>query len=60
MYGICLLNVRIFLRLKLGRLPAYQRLLAIGKERKGAIFLDIGCCCQFQMFYTCLLRCMKC
>jgi len=24
--------------------PAYPRLLKIGKERKGAIFLDIGCC----------------
>ncbi|RPD81612.1 hypothetical protein L226DRAFT_474830 [Lentinus tigrinus ALCF2SS1-7] len=33
-----------FILLKLGRLPAYQRLLTIGKERKGAIFLDIGCC----------------
>ncbi|TFK93027.1 hypothetical protein K466DRAFT_643031 [Polyporus arcularius HHB13444] len=33
-----------FISLKLGRLPAYQRLLAIGKECKGAILLDIGCC----------------
>ncbi|KAI9067915.1 hypothetical protein FKP32DRAFT_207472 [Trametes sanguinea] len=33
-----------FLSLKLGRLPAYKQLLSLGKERKGAIFLDIGCC----------------
>ncbi|KAI0662436.1 hypothetical protein C8Q70DRAFT_1088892 [Cubamyces menziesii] len=30
--------------MKLGRLPAYKQLLALGKERKGAILLDIGCC----------------
>ncbi|CDO70895.1 hypothetical protein BN946_scf184829.g3 [Trametes cinnabarina] len=30
--------------LKLARLPAYKQLLTLGKERKGAIFLDIGCC----------------
>ncbi|EIW65002.1 uncharacterized protein TRAVEDRAFT_68659 [Trametes versicolor FP-101664 SS1] len=33
-----------FVQLKLGRLPAYEQLLALGKNRKGAIFLDIGCC----------------
>ncbi|KAI0653584.1 hypothetical protein C8Q70DRAFT_927470 [Cubamyces menziesii] len=33
-----------FINLKLGRLPAYQQLLTLGKERKGAISLDIGCC----------------
>ncbi|EMD41445.1 hypothetical protein CERSUDRAFT_110022 [Gelatoporia subvermispora B] len=33
-----------FLRLKIARLPAYPHLLKIGKERQGAIFLDIGCC----------------
>ncbi|OJT14322.1 hypothetical protein TRAPUB_9113 [Trametes pubescens] len=33
-----------FINLKLGRLPAYKQLLTLGKERKGAIFLDIGCC----------------
>ncbi|KAI0771025.1 hypothetical protein BD413DRAFT_476724 [Trametes elegans] len=33
-----------FLYLKLGRLPAYQQLLTLGRERKDAIFLDIGCC----------------
>ncbi|KAI0651468.1 hypothetical protein C8Q79DRAFT_933431 [Trametes meyenii] len=33
-----------FISLKLGRLPAYNQLLALGKERSHAIFLDIGCC----------------
>ncbi|KAI0823143.1 hypothetical protein BC628DRAFT_620307 [Trametes gibbosa] len=33
-----------FINLKLGRLPAYKQLLTLGKERQGAIFLDIGCC----------------
>ncbi|KAI0935866.1 hypothetical protein AcV5_004166 [Taiwanofungus camphoratus] len=33
-----------FTRLKISRLPAYSHLLKLGKERAGAIFLDIGCC----------------
>ncbi|KZT13253.1 uncharacterized protein LAESUDRAFT_719587 [Laetiporus sulphureus 93-53] len=33
-----------FTKLKISRLPAYDQLLKLGKERKGAIFLDIGCC----------------
>ncbi|KAH9846620.1 hypothetical protein C2E23DRAFT_890709 [Lenzites betulinus] len=33
-----------FLSLKLGRLPAYQELIALGKSRKDAVLLDIGCC----------------
>ncbi|KAI0374560.1 hypothetical protein BV20DRAFT_518721 [Pilatotrama ljubarskyi] len=33
-----------FLSLKVARLPAYQQLLALGRERQNAIFLDIGCC----------------
>ncbi|KAH9922698.1 uncharacterized protein B0H18DRAFT_1016496 [Fomitopsis serialis] len=33
-----------FMRLKISRLPAYPKLLRLGKEREGAIFLDIGCC----------------
>ncbi|KAI0358975.1 hypothetical protein OH77DRAFT_1518243 [Trametes cingulata] len=30
--------------LKVARLPAYQQLLALGRERQNAILLDIGCC----------------
>ncbi|KAI0771026.1 hypothetical protein BD413DRAFT_613545 [Trametes elegans] len=33
-----------FIKFKISRLPGYDRLLALGKERKDAIFLDIGCC----------------
>ncbi|KAJ3970848.1 hypothetical protein EV361DRAFT_914124 [Lentinula raphanica] len=33
-----------FTRLKIARLPAYQEFLNLGKQRKGAIFLDLACC----------------
>ncbi|KAA1474374.1 hypothetical protein DENSPDRAFT_326522 [Dentipellis sp. KUC8613] len=33
-----------FAKLKIAKLPAYPALLKLGKEREGAIFLDIGCC----------------
>ncbi|KAL5476781.1 hypothetical protein ACEPAI_2967 [Sanghuangporus weigelae] len=33
-----------FLRLKMSRLPAYQDLLKLGKERPGAILLEYACC----------------
>lgn len=33
-----------FTKLKISRLPAYGQFLKLGKERPGAIFLDIGCC----------------
>ncbi|TFY67067.1 hypothetical protein EVJ58_g1865 [Rhodofomes roseus] len=33
-----------FMKLKIFRLPAYSKLLRLGNEREGAIFLDIGCC----------------
>jgi len=36
--------MNIIIRLKISRLPAYNQLLRLGKEREGAIFLDIGCC----------------
>ncbi|KAI0061715.1 hypothetical protein BV25DRAFT_1870697 [Artomyces pyxidatus] len=38
--------IRMFtwLRLKIARLFAYDQFLKLGKERDGAIFLDIGCC----------------
>jgi len=31
-------------RLKISRLPAYERAIALGREREGALLLDIGCC----------------
>ncbi|KAF8815539.1 hypothetical protein BYT27DRAFT_7193283 [Phlegmacium glaucopus] len=33
-----------FARMTLARLPAYQALLELGRKRKGAIFIDLGCC----------------
>ncbi|THH07312.1 hypothetical protein EW146_g9357 [Bondarzewia mesenterica] len=34
----------VFARLKISRIFAYDALLKLGREREGAIFLDIGCC----------------
>ncbi|EED81244.1 predicted protein [Postia placenta Mad-698-R] len=34
----------VLFRFKISRLPAYKQLLKLGKEREGAIFLDVGCC----------------
>ncbi|TFY77546.1 hypothetical protein EWM64_g6466 [Hericium alpestre] len=33
-----------FAKLKISRLPAYPQLLKLGKEKPGAILLDLGCC----------------
>ncbi|EIW62932.1 uncharacterized protein TRAVEDRAFT_112609 [Trametes versicolor FP-101664 SS1] len=33
-----------FLALRLPSLPGYDRLIELGKERKNAVLLDIGCC----------------
>ncbi|KAK7694219.1 hypothetical protein QCA50_001399 [Cerrena zonata] len=33
-----------FTKLKISRFPAYQDLLRLGRERPGALFLDLGCC----------------
>ncbi|KAH9924690.1 uncharacterized protein BXZ73DRAFT_91257 [Epithele typhae] len=33
-----------FMRLKIARLPAYPQFLQLGKDRKDAIFLDMGTC----------------
>ncbi|KAI0916855.1 hypothetical protein AcV5_007473 [Taiwanofungus camphoratus] len=41
-YG-CVLRF-VFTKLKISQLPAYRQLLKLGKERKGALFLDTGCC----------------
>ncbi|EJF56627.1 hypothetical protein DICSQDRAFT_157852 [Dichomitus squalens LYAD-421 SS1] len=32
-----------FMRLKIARMPAYNQFLELGKQRKDAIFLDVGC-----------------
>lgn len=36
----------IFYRLKISRIPAYSAVLKLSRERKDAILLDIGCCCE--------------
>ena len=41
-HGLCLLVAH---RLKIARLPAYPQFIQLGKEREGALFLDMGCCC---------------
>ncbi|KAK0459031.1 uncharacterized protein EV420DRAFT_1541956 [Desarmillaria tabescens] len=33
-----------FAKLKISRQPCYQQLLNLGKDRKGAVYADIGCC----------------
>ncbi|KAH7922346.1 hypothetical protein BV22DRAFT_1113934 [Leucogyrophana mollusca] len=33
-----------FTKLKISRLPAYSRVIEIGRERDDAILLDVGCC----------------
>ncbi|KAJ3526532.1 hypothetical protein NM688_g8250 [Phlebia brevispora] len=33
-----------FAKLKISRFPAYKELLRLGKERPGALFLDMACC----------------
>ncbi|KAF9241068.1 hypothetical protein BU15DRAFT_45267 [Melanogaster broomeanus] len=33
-----------FTRLKISKMPAYEQLLQLGRERGGALLLDIGCC----------------
>lgn len=38
-------------RLSVSQLPGFQQLLKLGRERKDALFLDIGCCCT----WICLL-----
>jgi hypothetical protein len=35
-----------YTRPSISRLFAYQDLLKLGRERDGAILLDIGCCCK--------------
>ncbi|KAI0770379.1 hypothetical protein C8Q74DRAFT_1218729 [Fomes fomentarius] len=33
-----------FMKLKIARLPGYPQFIKLGREREGAIFLDMGCC----------------
>lgn len=33
-------------RMKISRYPCYKEVLGLGKERKGAILLDMACCCM--------------
>jgi hypothetical protein len=39
--------IRISGRINISRLPASAEFLKLGKEREGAVFLDIGCCCMY-------------
>ncbi|KAG9316774.1 hypothetical protein JVU11DRAFT_2837 [Chiua virens] len=34
----------VFTRLKISKAPAYEHVLKLGREREGALLLDIGCC----------------
>ncbi|KAJ7907966.1 hypothetical protein B0H13DRAFT_2233363 [Mycena leptocephala] len=34
-----------FAKTKISVLPAYEQVLKLGREREGAILLDLGCCC---------------
>ncbi|KAL0954797.1 hypothetical protein HGRIS_003744 [Hohenbuehelia grisea] len=43
-YGYPCIRRFAFLSLKISRLPAYPAVLQLGRERKGAILLDLGCC----------------
>ncbi|EIW76283.1 hypothetical protein CONPUDRAFT_64653 [Coniophora puteana RWD-64-598 SS2] len=38
-----------FLDFIMGKLPAYQQLVEIGREREDSIFLDIAACCEFGL-----------
>jgi len=38
-------------RIKIARLPAYDKVLALGRERDNAILLDLGCCCKDVFSY---------
>ena len=44
----------VLARLKISKVPAYEDVLKLGREREGALLLDIGCCC------TSLRHCVLC
>ena len=31
---------------RINRVPSYEHILKLAKEREGAIFLDVGTCCE--------------
>lgn len=39
----CILHF-VFISLQISKLPMYQHVLRLGKERQDALFLDVGCC----------------
>ncbi|KAJ7088586.1 hypothetical protein C8R44DRAFT_819074 [Mycena epipterygia] len=43
-YGHHCIRSFSFIRTKISTLPSYQHVLTLGRERKGAILLDLGCC----------------
>lgn len=40
-----LTNCFSIFRFKVSKYPAYEAILKLGRERKGALLLDLGCCC---------------
>jgi len=41
--------------MKISSYPAYADFLKMGRDRKGAIFLEVGCCCVLSMSLSLLL-----
>ena len=57
MWRVVRADVECGCRIKISRLPAYQKVLTLGRERDNAILLDIGCCCEdFYISMTCFLE----
>ncbi|KAG6899163.1 hypothetical protein C0993_012723 [Termitomyces sp. T159_Od127] len=48
-YGYPCIRFFSFTKLKISRLPAYQSVLKLLHERSDAVFLDIGCCCFWDL-----------
>ncbi|KAJ7485679.1 hypothetical protein FB451DRAFT_62967 [Mycena latifolia] len=44
LYGYPCIRKFDFARPRISTFPAYQKVLALGREREGAILLDLGCC----------------
>ena len=41
------LTAHVLARVRISRAPVYSDVLKLGRERKGALLLDIGCACAF-------------